>query len=704
MNPINFDELVKSITLDMLNTVDKSNANKLKNLQALNDVLIKARDEYYNNQNQSFMSDAVYDQYERILRNAIAEDPSLESKIENLVLSTVGSPVNTINSFDKTYHLVPMISLDNVFNNDELVSWVNTTLEKTNNCNFGVELKYDGLAIDVIYEDGLLVRASTRGDGIVGEDITPNVLMIKNIPKYISNKCRVNIRGEVIIRKSHFDTMNEGLIEKGLVPMANPRNAAAGSLRLLSPLDAANRPLSFIPYEVVNSNDLGLYNHTMARTWLIENGFDIPPYYSESNMAIGIECFYQDILKDRPNIDYPIDGIVIKVDSYAARMELGENRRVPYWAIAYKFPSEVAVAKIYDVIWQVGRTGKLTPVAIFNEPVIIFGASIIRCTLNNASEVNKLNLHYNDLVMVERSGDVIPKIVGKYIDTKQSDITFSAPIKIPETCPTCEKPVSKRNDGIHLYCTNARCLSVQQRQIEYWGSRSVMNILGLGESVIEQLYESGIVLNISDLYRLDNFRTELISLPGFGTELVNNLITSINSTRNPPLDKFITGLCIDGVAEVTAGKIAQSVNSVKEFVEKASNPTLTVDEWGIGNVVANNIAEYVSSNYNYILDLEEVVGECKTVKLLLNSQLLNGLSFCITGSFDGYTRDEIKSVIIINGGTVVDNVSGKTSALICGENAGSKLEKAIKLNLPIYLNKWVDILMSNDHSALEIPK
>lgn len=704
MNSVNFNELIKSITVDMANNIDPFNVNKLNNLQKLNDLLIKARDEYYNKNNQSFMTDAVYDHYERILKKAIIDDPTLEGKIENLVTNTVGSPVDTINSFSKTYHLSPMISLDNVFNIDEFNSWANNVLVKTNNGIFGVELKFDGLAIDIIYENGLMVRACTRGDGIVGEDITANALTIMNIPKYISVLDRVNIRGEVIIKKSHFDEMNKSLQDLGLEPMANPRNAAAGSLRLLSPLDAANRPLSFIPYEVVNGSNHGLHSHTMARSWLIEHGFEVPPYYCESNAVMAIECFYQDILRDRVNLDYPIDGIVIKIDSYLSRSELGENRRIPYWAIAYKFPSEVAIAVLLDVIWQVGRTGKLTPVAIFKEPVTIFGASISRCTLNNASEIKRLKLQYDDLIKVERSGDVIPKIIGKFTGPNYSEFSFKPKIHIPSNCPTCDSVLVNRDEGIHLYCKNATCLDVQQRQIEYWASKSVMNIMGLGESIVKELYGSGNVLCVSDLYNLKNIKDKLYNIPGFGTELINKIVDSIESTRNPPINKFIAGLCIDGVAEVTANKIASQISDISEFVTIALNPNDSISKWGLGNVVAKQLADYVNINYNYILDLEQVIGTCTTVKIELFSDKLIGKTFCITGSFEKYSRDEIKATIIGHGGTVVDNVTGKTNALVCGENAGSKLEKARKHHIPIYLNKWVDILMSNNHEELEIPK
>lgn len=658
-------------------------------LQDLNEKLRLASHAYYN-ESESLISDAEYDELFHGLRKYLEEFPQYIDKIPGLVTLGVGAPV--MNTFPTVTHRHPMISLDNVFNEAEMSSWLNNGLRHFVNL-YDIELKFDGLAVSLFYDDGELVRAATRGDGLVGEDITENVKTIKNVPTHIRANGHTEIRGEIIITKSAFKKINERLIADGRKPFANPRNAAAGSVRMISPVDVSRRPLMFVPYELVESEQ-EFTTHSQAMQWLHELGFHKPSFWGETNSEKGILLAYEKMIEDRNDLNYPIDGLVIKADAYAARARLGENMRVPYWAIAFKFPPDSASAIVHDVQWQVGRTGKITPVAIFKEPVQICGVMIQRCTLNNASEVQRLDLRYDDMVTVERSGDVIPKITHVW-----GGNVFRRPIDIPSRCPCCDHELSRRKDGgIHLYCINAKCPAVTLRQLEYWVSREVMNIQGVGESILEILQQYALVNNLADLYHLCHYRDKMFEIEGFAEDSINRILSSIDASRNPPIDRFIMGLGINGLANVTAKQIAKHVTSVEDFVKGSLDAPTAKALYGIGDVVAESLAEFVNANYDYIMDLEELVGGTRSIATELKSAGLEGLTFCITGTFPNFSRDDIKAEIESHGGIIVNNVTRKTRYLVCGTNAGSKLTKAQELSTPILENNWVVELMSGNYA------
>lgn len=652
----------------------------------LNRELIWASEWYYAFDRPK-MDDAEYDYKFQQLRNWVEANPELAKDIPNLVTERVGfKPLNIFSTFK---HEVPMISLDNVFTTEDFVSWVTKIHREFPGITLATEYKYDGVACAIHYNDGLLTIAATRGDGTTGEVITENVKTIRNVPREIPYKGKLEVRGEVVIPREAFIAMNEELEGKPHLQFANPRNAAAGSLRQKNPEITARRPLIFLAYSVHGDILDNFKDMSEVFEFLKEQGFtfgmDID-CYPRNNDLDALLSHYMNIKAFRDRLPWDIDGIVVKVHDLAIQRELGELHRVPRWAIAYKFPAAWGLAFIYGVDWQIGRTGKLTPVARFHKPVYIGGVEISNATLSNPNEIERLGIKHNCMVRVERAGDVIPKIT-EVADDKDTNgnARIYTPIEIPKTCPYCGN--NTKREGANLYCSVYYCSGRIAAEIDYWVSRDIMDIEGCGPQTVRELLKAGLIKDKFDLYDLESKRAELIVLEGWDTISVNNLINSINASKNPSLDKFIAGLNIQHIGLVKAKEIAMVCGDVDTFAGISMDVGTFPDELKLNANAALSLNRFIEVFFNDIRLWAKKVGGVKPMPK--RGKVFAGKSYVITGSFDGINRTEIEKAIEKLGGKVASSVSSNTTAIVVGENPGSKAEKADKLKVPRVGLKWV---------------
>ena len=616
--------------------------------------------EYLNQQAHNYytldkptIDDATYDQLYHELKLLEQQNPDLVQM--NSPTQRVGDRINRL--FTPVVREVPMLSLDNIFNVAELVEWLKAF---DTNTNFTVEPKYDGLAISLKYEEGVLVQASTRGDGVIGEDVTENVIKLcKGIPRVIQDHTTLEVRGEVVITQEDFLKINE-VREK---PFANQRNGAAGSLRTKE-VDAPFKYLTFYPYDLVGIEMTSQYFD--FDNWRKANSFGIK---LDRFSASGLPAFrkrYMDFIDKRNTLPYPIDGIVVKVDSVPLQQQLGEGNRVPRWAIAFKLPAIAQVTTLTDVKWQIGRTGVLTPVAVV-EPISIMGTTITNVTLHNLAEIDRLDLHLGDTVEIIRSGDVIPKLTNVISRT-------SNPIHIPTTCPSCGSLVAADTGRVRLFCTSPNeCKGVLVQQLAYAVSRACLDIDGLAEKTIEALVNEGLLKSISDIYQLTVEKLKPIT----GELIAEKLMKQIEKSRTISFVDFLNTIAIDGVGKGTSGRLASEYVDLNDFMTTDLPRLSTVET--VGAKTATAILLHLASDFEEIRKLAKEMTIQYPVKA---STKLQGLVFVITGSFP-ISREEIKKTILANSGTVSGSVSVKTNYLIAGDNTGSKLTKAKQLGVSV---------------------
>lgn len=631
---------------------------------------------------QPSIPDAEYDRLMRELQQLEADYPQLLQ--QDSPSQRVGG--EALEAFTSVEHLQPMLSLDNVFDQQAMQAFDRRLLERlglTEAIRYACEPKLDGIALSLLYRNGVLERGATRGDGRVGEDITANVRTVPSIPLRLNGTDYpelLEVRGEVYMPQAGFQALNQRAIERDEKVFANPRNAAAGSLRQLDSKITASRPLEFCCYSVgvVEGGDLAEYHSDMLQQ-LHRWGFRINP---EMQVVEGVDAclqYYQQLLQKRPQLPYDIDGIVFKVDSLALQQRLGFVARAPRWAIAYKFPAQEEVTDLLGVDFQVGRTGAITPVARLT-PVYVGGVTVSNATLHNRDEIERLGVRIGDRVIVRRAGDVIPQIVS-VIQEQRPDNTQA--IEFPERCPVCESPVERIEGEAVSRCSGALLCQAQQKEaIKHFVSRKAMDIDGLGDKLVEQLVDEGLVTTVADLYRLQ--KEPLLALERMGEKSADNLLRAIDQSRQTTLPRFLYALGIREVGEATAAALASHFGSLPA-VQKADLDTLLLVR-DVGPVVAQYVYDFFHAEHsNEVLqDLLAQGIEWPAIAVAdKQAQPLRDQTWVITGTLESMGRIEAKEKLQALGAKVAGSVSKKTDCLVAGPGAGSKLSKAESLGVKV---------------------
>ena len=601
-----------------------------------------------------------------------------------------------LDSFDTIRHRTPMLSLANAMNQNELIAFDNRIKKASNNYNdivYVAEPKLDGIGVELIYENGRFSEGCTRGDGIIGEDITQNLKTIPSIPLKLRSSfypSLLEIRGEVFITKKNFLKLNEYQHKDGLPPFSNPRNAAAGSLRQLDPNVTAKRPLSIYCYEAGAVKGKNFYNHTEFLSTIKKLGLPVNPFIEE---RIGVKELiqYQNKMEfKRDSLPYEIDGTVYKVNDYKLRENLGSRSRSPRWAIAGKFKAQQALTTVENIFIQVGRTGALTPVAKL-EPVQIGGVNVTNASLHNQDEINRKDIRIGDTVIVERAGDVIPKIISVRLDKRPQG---SKKFVIDLHCPECNQKTNKNKNEVISYCLNYNCPAQIKGRIQHFVSKNGLDIDGLGKKIIESLVNKKIITSIDDIFSIQ--KDVLTQLDGFGNKLANKIVESIERSKKTSFSKFVYALGIRNVGEHTA-QILDSIfiGDIKKFQNAKIEELEAVDE--IGPIVSNSIKQFWDDNTN-----KTIVNNCLErglnfeKKLKLANPKVNGKVFVFTGSLKKMRRQEASSIVKKFGGIVSSSISKKTNFLIAGGKSGSKISKAKNLNISILNeNKFLELVRIN---------
>lgn len=574
-----------------------------------------------------------------------------------------------IDAFNKATHLERMWSLEDLFNTAELEAWVERANKQGRVDAFVCEPKFDGASLNLIYENGRLKQAITRGDGEVGEDVTHNVKTIASIPKSIAETSLIEIRGEVVIAKEDFEALNDERAENGEALFANPRNAAAGSLRQLDSRITAKRKLTFYPWGI-GHNETAYRSNFELMEYVYSLGFNHPPHVVRCQDVSEIEQAYEEIKEMRNEISMMLDGMVIKVDSIPLQRELGFTVKNPRWASAYKFPAVEKSTTIRDIVLQVGRTGVVTPVANV-EPVNIEGVVVERATLHNFDEIERKDIRIGDRVIIIRSGDVIPKIIKVQESFRNGNEIRP---ERPTTCPECGSELL--DEGALIKCQNLACSARVVNAVIHFASKKCLNIDGLGEKIVETFYKEGMVRDLEDLFHLDAER--MLALEGFKEKKVDNLLDAIEKAKGVACWRFINGLGIEHVGEVASKKLCESFGL--GFVDADYDALIALE--GFGSEMAESVLEFSRVNKERIERLVALVVPTVEVKSVNTDSAIAGKTFVITGTLSR-ARDEFKTLIEQNGGKVTGSVSKKTDYLLAGEEAGSKLDKALALGVPV---------------------
>ncbi|MDN5714268.1 MAG: NAD-dependent DNA ligase LigA [Acinetobacter sp.] len=620
------------------------------------------------------------------------------------------SPINKVGAkplakFTSVTHVVPMLSLGNVFNQEELFAFARRAEERLPNqtIQYDVELKFDGLAISLWYEQGVLVRGVTRGDGETGEDITQNVKTIRNLPKVLSTDqgevpTLLEVRGEVLMPKAGFEKLNAENEAKGEKTFANPRNAAAGSLRQLDPNIAASRPLAFYAYGIAQCEpNHGQSTMSESLAWLQQFGFAVGERHFVCDSIQEVQAVYEQINAERPQLSVEIDGMVIKVNSLKQQQQLGFLSREPRWATAYKFPAVAALTTVENIDWQVGRTGTLTPVARLN-PVAVGGVTVSNVTLHNIGEIHRLDVRIGDTVSVYRSGDVIPKVEKVWPEFRPVDATE---VELPSQCPVCESPVVMPEGEALARCSGGLyCAAQRIEAIRHFVSRKALDIEGLGDRWVESLLHLDLLKDVADIYHLHEHREKLLTIEKMGEKSVQNLIDSIENSKKTTLAAFIYALGIRGVGETTARMLAntfQTLDALRVADIEALKKTPDV-----GDITAEWIVDFFQAPHNLeVLDRLLAAGIHWDAPVAPSRQPLNGESWVVTGTLSTMGRDEATQLLQALGARVSGSVSSKTKCVVAGEKAGSKLDKAEKLGIAV-INEAEFIQLMKDYGQLEV--
>lgn len=617
------------------------------------------------------IEDDEYDRLMRRIKEIEAENPEIVS--ESSPTQHVGG--YAINTFEKVTHEVQMGSLQDVFSEGELYEFDERVKKAVGKAVYCVEPKIDGLSVSLEYKDGIFTRGSTRGDGFVGEDITKNLKTIKSIPMVLNEKIPfIEVRGEVYMPKSDFEKLVRKQLENDEQPAKNPRNAAAGSLRQKDSRVTASRGLDIFVFNLQRIEGRELTCHSESLDYMKSLGFNVIDGYKTFDNIEDAVSRIMEIGENRQSYSYDIDGAVIKVDNFELRNELGSTAKVPKWAVAFKYPPEEKETKLLDIEINVGRTGALTPVAVF-EPVWLAGTTVSRAVLHNQDYIDSKDIRIGDIIAVRKAGDIIPEVVRSVSHAENSE-----PFVIPHICPVCHGKAERAEDEAVIRCVNIDCPAQLLKNIEHFASRPAMNIDGLGEAVVKQLVENRLISTVADLYSLQ--QQDLEMLPGFAKVSASKLIANIENSKTNSPDRLLFALGIKGIGQKNAQLLMKHFGSIEKLSETSPEEISAVENFG--DILANNI--FTALHEPHMTELIERLksyGVNTVYKSDVKSDKLAGLIFVITGTLPDMTRDEAKTLIEQNGGKCSGSVSRKTSYVLAGEEAGSKLTKAQQLGVTV---------------------
>lgn len=652
--------------------MDKTQAKK--RIDELNKLTAYYATKYYDDDKPE-ISDFEYDMLMNELKNLEKEFPEFVSK--NSLTQKVGGTVKE--GFEKVEHSVPLQSLQDVFSLEEVQEFCLKMQKEDPNVSYVVETKIDGLSVALEYKNGEFVRGATRGNGLVGEDVTDNLKTIKHIPKKLKEPIDIIVRGEVFIGKEDFEALNDTLDEDE--KFANARNLAAGSLRQMDSKIAASRPLDIFIFNVQKCDTITFTSHYESLKYLQKIGFNINPVLIPCDTVRKVKNAIEKIGNERPTLNFGIDGAVVKVDNLALREKIGTTFKTPKWAVAYKYPPEQKETILKDIICQVGRTGAVTPMAIL-EPVVVAGSKISKTTLHNEDFVKEKDLRIGDTVVIQKAGDVIPEVVRAVTEKRTGE---EKEFQMPTVCPVCGGQVVRIPGQAVTKCIGIECPARNLRNIEHFASKEAMNIEGLGEKVIKQLYDTGLIHNIADIYSLK--LEDIAGLKKNGKKFAENLINGINKSKQNNLDRLITALGIEQVGAKSAKILAKKFKTM-DALAKANFGTLTFVE-EVGQITANSVREFFMQDQTKdLLKKLKLAGvNMSLIEDTGKDNRFNEQTFVLTGTLENYTREEASNIIESFGGKTSASVSKKTSYVLAGEDAGSKLVKAQSLGVKIITEK-----------------
>ncbi|MBQ2946475.1 MAG: NAD-dependent DNA ligase LigA [Bacilli bacterium] len=650
--------------------------NIKKRIDELVKILNKSSYEYYTLDNPS-ITDQEYDSLMDELIKLETNNPSLV-RVDSPTVRIGGE---VISEFKKVTHQVPMMSLGDIFNEEELIDFDEKIKKVVSNPEYVCELKIDGLSVSLIYENGKLVRAATRGDGTVGEDITHNVRTIKNVPLSLPEDIDIEVRGEIYMPLSSFEKLNEERREKGEKEFANPRNAAAGSVRQLDSRVARERNLSTFMYHIPTPKNYNLKTQAQSLEFMKKLTLTVNPNIKKVNDIKEVIDYINYWEKERKELPYDIDGIVIKVNDYADQERLGVTAKVPKWAIAYKFPAEEVLTKLNNIEFCVGRTGKITPRADL-DPVRLSGSVVRSATLNNQEYITEKDIRIGDIVSIRKAGEIIPEVVEVKFERRTGN---ELPFKMIDNCPICGSKLVKKEGEVAYFCLNTNCDARNIESLIHYASRDAMNIEGFGERIVEDFYNMGYLKTISDYYTLYTHKEELMELEGFGEKSISNLLENIENSKNNSLEKLIFGLGIKHVGKKTAKILSECYDSLDKLMNTNILELSTIPD--IGDIIAGSIIDYFNTekNIKLINDLKDnnvnmnYIGKEKNI-----NELFVDKTFVLTGTLERMTRNEAKDLIETLGGKNTSSVSKKTDVVIVGNSPGSKYDDAVKLGITIW--------------------
>lgn len=651
--------------------------NAKQRVEELTKILNEANYNYYILDNPT-ISDQEFDKYLRELIELEMEYPGL--KKEDSPSVRVGGSV--IDGFDKVRHEIPLLSIADVFNEEEVIEFDNRIKKEGFYPKYVCELKIDGLSVSLRYEHGKLVRAATRGNGTVGDDITNNVKTIKTVPLTLKKDIDIEVRGEIYMGKETLKKLNQERETKGLPLLQNCRNAASGSIKLLDSREVAKRNLECFVYHLPNPLDYGLKSHEEALLFMKELGFRTNPNNRVVENIDGIMQFIHDKGELRSSLSYDIDGVVVKVDDILMQKKLGYTTKYPKWCIAYKFPATISYTRLIDIIFTVGRTGQITPNAVL-EPVIIQGSTIQRATLHNEDNIIAKDIRVGDIVSIYKAGDVIPAVGAPLMERRNGK---ELPFKMIDKCPICGTKIIRKIEEADYFCPNMECPARNVSGLIHFASKEAMNIEGLGDSIMEDLYNYGYIKDISDIYKLNEYQKELEQLEGYGKKSVDKLFKSIENSKQNSLERLLFGLGIKQVGSKTAKILCQQYSTLDELMNANYEELTNIPD--IGPMIASNIVEYFKSeeNINLINELKKHGLNMKYISsstMKIDSQFL-GKTFVLTGTLNQITRDVASKMIEDRGGKVTSSVTKKTDVVVVGDNPGSKYDKALNLGIEIW--------------------
>ncbi|EKC46005.1 NAD-dependent DNA ligase LigA [human gut metagenome] len=647
-----------------------------KRVEELTNILNDANYKYYV-LDEPTITDQEYDKYLRELEEL--EQKYKEFARDDSPTKRVGGEV--LDSFKKVTHKIPMMSLSDVFSESEVVNFDERIKKEGIRPQYVCELKIDGLSVSLLYEHGKLVRAATRGDGVVGEDITHNVKTIKSVPLTLNEDIDIEVRGEIYMSKKSLEKVNLERIKNGEKPLQNARNGAAGSIRQLDSKVAAKRGLDVWIYHLPNPLDYGIHTHYEALEFMKKLGFKTNPNNRLVNNINEVLEFISEKNAERKSLPYDIDGIVIKVNNIDQQQELGFTAKYPKWATAYKFPAEEVLTRLNDIIFTVGRTGQITPNAVL-DPVIVMGSTIARATLHNENYIKEKDLRIGDIVSIRKAGDVIPEVV----EVKKERRTGNEKnFEMIHNCPICGTTLVKKEGQVDYFCLNEHCPTRKIECLIHFAERDAMNIDGLGEKIMEDFFNFSFIRTIPDIYLLQTHREDLTRLEGYGEKSVTKLLEAIEKSKSNSLEKLLFGLGIPHVGSKTAKIIASHYHNIDNIIKATLEDLSSIND--IGEIIAKSIVDYFQKEDNKII-IERLkqygINMNYLGQKIIKDETFYGKTFVLTGTMTEYKRDEAKNLIENYGGKTSSSVSKKTDVVIAGAEPGSKYDKAVELGITIW--------------------